>query len=115
MNKENKPYRACDDNELHNGLYSLNRGCIHPLFIETDGSILFKLSDRNDLDIRIDAQLDEQGVWLRHGQHLPHGLTISDETLLQLAAMSACFAAGHAKARQEADEKARQEKNDDET
>ena len=89
-----EPYKAYKDNGLFKLLNSLNRGSIHPQHIETDGSLLVKISSYYDLDIVADCYKDVMSK-----------LTIGTNTLLQLAAMSTCFAAGYAKARQEHEEK----------
>lgn len=102
---KNEPYKAHNDNHLHSLLNSLNRASIHPLYIETDGSILVKVSSAYDLDIKADAYIDEDGILFNDYKEVMNKLTISTETLLQLAAMSTCFAAGYAKSRQEHEEK----------
>lgn len=103
MNKE--PYKAHKDNGLHALLYSLNRDSIHPNYIETDASILVQVSSIYDLDIKADAYIDEDGITFNDYKDVMNKLTISTNTLLQLATMSTCFAAGYAKARQEHEEK----------
>lgn len=100
-----RPYRAYEDCDLFNLLYSLNSPCIHPQHIETDGSLLVKVSSFYDLDIVADCYIDEGGITFNDHKDVMSKLTIGTNTLLQLAAMSTCFAAGYAKSRQEHEEK----------
>lgn len=98
-------YKAYKDNGLFKLLNSLNRASIHPQHIETDGSLLVKISSYYDLDIVADCYIDEDGITFNDYKDVMRKLTIGTNTLLQLAAMSTCFAAGYAKARQEYEEK----------
>ena len=100
-----EPYKAYKDNGLFKLLNSLNRASIHPQHIETDGSLLVKISSYYDLDIVADCYIDEDGITFNDYKDVMSKLTIGTNTLLQLAAMSTCFAAGYAKARQEHEEK----------
>lgn len=99
-----KPYKASTDNELYDSLKSLNRFNIKPSHIETDGSIAIELSSAKGLENTTEAWIDEDGVILSDWGK-SYEILISTETLIQLAAMSTCFAAGYAKARQEHEEK----------
>ena len=101
--KEN-PYKASEDKEIFTGLKSLNRFNIRPSHIETDGSIAIELSSAKELAYTTEAWIDEDGVSLSEWNG-SHEILISTNTLMQLAAMSTCFAAGYAKARQEHEEK----------
>lgn len=101
--KEN-PYKASDDETLYLKLKSLHRFNIKPSHIETDGSIAIELSSAKELAHIAEAWIDENGVNLSDWGK-SHEILISTETLMQLAAMSTCFAAGYAKARQEHEEK----------
>lgn len=100
----NEPYKAYEDNGLFALLKSLNRGSIHPQHIETDGSIKVKVSSVYDLDILADCYIDEDGITFNDYKDTLSKMTLGTNTLLQLAAMSTCFAAGYAKARQEHEE-----------
>lgn len=106
-------YKAYKDNGLFKLLNSLNRASIHPQHIETDGSLLVKISSYYDLDIVADCYIDEDGITFHDYKEVMSKLTIGTNTLLQLAAMSTCFAAGYAKARQEHEEEARKNKSHD--
>lgn len=107
MNKE--PYKAYKDSNLHSLLYSLNRGSIHPQYIETDSAILVQVSSAYDLDVKVDCYIDEDGITFNDWRQHMNKLTFSTQTLMQLAAMSTCFAAGYAKARQEQEEQQKEE------
>lgn len=106
------PYKAYKDNGLFKLLASLNRASIHPQHIETDGSLLVKISSYYDLDIVADCYIDEDGITFNDYKDVMSKLTIGTDTLLQLAAMSTCFAAGYAKARQEHEEKQEQQEQE---
>ena len=93
-----KPYQASNDKTLYLKLKSLHSCGIKPNYIETDGSILIETGRK------IDAYIDECGIELKPDSN-QRDIHISTETLMQLAAMSTCFAAGYAKARQEHEEK----------
>ena len=93
-----KPYQASNDKTLYLKLKSLHRCGIKPNYIETDGSILIEIGSK------IDAYIDECGIELKPDAN-QRDISISTETLMQLASMSTCFAAGYAKARQEHEEK----------
>lgn len=107
-----EPYKAYKDNGLFKLLNSLNRASIHPQHIETDGSLLVKISSYYDLDIVADCYIDEDGITFNDYKDVMSKLTIGTSTLLQLAAMSTCFAAGYAKARQEHEEKQAQQEQE---
>lgn len=107
-----RPYKACEDNDLFDLLYSLNHPCIHPQYIETDGSLLVKVSCCYNLDIVADCYIKENGIIFNGHKDVMSKLTIGTDTLLQLAAMSTCFAAGYAKARQEHAEKQLQQEQE---
>lgn len=100
-----EPYKAYKDSGLFKLLNSLNRASIHPQHIETDGSLLVKISSYYDLDIVADCYINEDGITFNDREDVMSELTIGTDTLLQLADMSTCFAAGYAKARQEHEEK----------
>lgn len=99
-----KPYQASDDDNLFKKLKSLYRCGITPSHIETDGVIEIEIIDAHDIDYKIDASITEYGIVLNSSEN-QSSIQISTETLMQLAAMSTCFAAGYAKARQEHEEK----------
>ena len=101
---EEKPYEASTDKELFKKIKSLQRFNIKPSHIETDGSIAIELSSAKELAYTTEAWIDEDGVSLSEWNG-SHEILISTDTLMQLAAMSTCFAAGYAKARQEHEEK----------
>lgn len=102
-----------DRSDLHDMLYCLQRFAIHPKYIESDGSILCELSQEHELEERTDIYINEDGVSIRHWNHNDfYDLVIGQETLMQLAAMSTCFAVGYAKAKYEAEE-ARKNKSHD--
>lgn len=95
---EEKTYKASEDKTLFQKLKSLHRCGIKPNYIETDGSMLIEIGRK------IDAYIDECGIELNPDAN-QSDIRISTETLMQLAAMSTCFAAGYAKSRQEHEEK----------
>ena len=89
-------YRACEDSGLFALLYSLNSASIRPQHIETDGSILVEVNCCYNLDIVADCYIAEDGITFNDHKDVMSKLTIGTDTLLQLAAMSTCFAAGYA-------------------
>lgn len=99
-----KPYEASTDKELFKKIKSLQRFNIKQSGILTDGSIVIELSSEKDTSHTTGALIDEYGLSLGKWSE-SYEILISTETLMQLAAMSACFAAGYAKARQEHEEK----------
>ena len=100
-----RPYKACEDNDLFALLRSLHLPGIHPQYIETDGSLLVKVNCCFNVDIVADCYIDEHGITFNDYKDVMDKLLIGTNTLIQLAAMSTCFAAGYAKARQEHEEK----------
>lgn len=107
-----RPYKACEDNELFALLYSLNSHGIHPQYIETDGSLLVKVNSCYNVDIVADCYINENGIIFNGHKEVMSKLIIGTDTLHQLAAMSTCFAAGYAKARQEHAEKQLQQEQE---
>lgn len=98
------PYKAYNDGALFSLLKALHRDSIHPSHIETDGALLVQVSSVYDLDVKVDVYIDEEGIAFSGRKDVFSELKVSNRTLMQLAAMAVCFAAGHAKARQEAAE-----------
>ena len=71
-----RPYKAYKDNGLFKLLNSLNRASIHPQHIETDGSLLVKISSYYDLDIVADCYIDEDGITFNDYKDVMSKLTI---------------------------------------
>ena len=112
-----EPYKASDDTSLFSNIFALHRYGIKPVYIESTGDILLDIHDDNELENTHAAYLSEHGICFVGCDSLHNkpeeDFNISCETLMQLAAMSACFAAGVAKARQEAEQKAARRKDPD--
>ena len=99
MNKE--PYKAYKDGHLHSLLYMLNKGSIHPKYIDTDGALHLEVSSVYDLDVRMDCYLDDDGLSIHYFKERDGDFALRTETLWELAIMSTCYRAGFNKARQQ--------------